>query len=91
MARDQTYRAVVQRIIRDGPHGPFAICTLSGNVAVGSVTFSLDSHVWPEQIWPEPGTLVVVSDVVKKRAGWRAHSARFVRLSDEQATHSKEH
>lgn len=76
------YRAVVQQVIREGKHGPYAVAT--SDQIEGSITFSLDSNVWKEDEHPRNGYEVILNDVRKKRAGWRAHSARFVRLTDEQ-------
>lgn len=81
--------AVVQKVIANGEHGPFAVATIDG-FAGGSVTFSLVPPVWQEKTRPEEGEHVVLDDVRKKRSGWRAYSARFYRLSDEQTERSKE-
>jgi len=82
MAEEQSYRAVVQKVITSGPHGPYAVAKSD---EFGSVTFSLVSPVWQEKSWPERGNVVVLSDVRKKRAGWRAELGRFMRPSDEQS------
>lgn len=83
-------QAVVEKIIQSGEHGPYVVARSSE--LDGSVTFSLDSKTWQEKDWPEPGTVVLLSDVRKKRAGWRAHRARFVRPSDmQQPSNRKEH
>ena len=74
-----TLRAVVQSVVR-GQHGPFAVAT--SRQVEGSVTFSLAHPVWQERGEPEPGVTVVLSNLVKKRAGWRAMEARFLRPSD---------
>ena len=75
------YRAVVRQII-EGKHGSYAVAT--SPQITESITFSLDPGVWQEKEYPQNGYEVILSDVRKKRAGWRAHSARFVRLTDEQ-------
>ena len=80
--RPDEYRAVVQQVIKDGKHGPYAVAT--SDQIPGSITFSLDSEVWKEKEYPRSGYVVILSDVRNKRAGWRAHSARFVRPTDEQ-------
>ena len=77
MARD-TAVGIVQRTV-DGKHGPYAVAS---SESLGNVTFSLDPTVWLEKDPPERGEEVVLSDLRKKRAGWRAHSARFLRPSD---------
>lgn len=86
MPVEQTYRAIVQKVIVHGPHGPYAVAT-SDNLE-GSVTFSLRPSVWQEKSWPERGTVVVLSDIRRKRAGWRAQLGRFMRPSDKQSAES---
>lgn len=83
MGSDKEYEAMVEKIVRTGKHGPYAVARTAE--LDGSVTFSLDSENWQEREWPEPGTCVMLSDVRKKRAGWRAHRARFVKPSDKPA------
>lgn len=73
-------RAVVQDV-RNGRHGPFVVATASG--FKGSITFSLQSSVWQERQQPEQGSIVLLSDLQLKRAGWRAMCGRFVRPSDQ--------
>lgn len=80
-------KAVVQNVIPQGRHGSFAIA--ASDKVEGSITFSLKEDVWQEQEWPEQGTIVVLSNLRKKRAGWRAMSGRFLRPSDEQPAFSK--
>jgi len=77
---DENYQAVVQKVIKNGNHGPYAVALCE----VGTVTFSLEKDVWQEDKFPEPGTFVLLADFQKKRAGWRAKSGRFVRPSDER-------
>ncbi len=77
----ESYRAIVEKVISRGPHGPYAIAR--SDALEGSVTFSLDSKVWQEKSWPDAGTCVILTEIRKKRAGWRAESARFVKPSDE--------
>ncbi|MBN2093878.1 MAG: hypothetical protein JW740_00670 [Candidatus Zambryskibacteria bacterium] len=74
---DKNYQAIVEKVI-SGRHGEYCH---TRSKELGSVTFSLD--VWQEKIKPEPGTYVMLSQVFKKRAGWRAASARFLQPSDE--------
>ncbi len=71
--------AVVQAVLT-GRHGDYVV-TRSGQV-VGSITFSLDSGVWQGSERPKSGEVVMLSDIRPKRAGWRAHKARYVQLSD---------
>jgi hypothetical protein len=75
------YQAVVEKIIPGGKHGPYAVARSD---ELGSVTFSLDKDVWQEGDWPEAGTCVMLSQIRKKRAGWRAQHGRYVEPSDEQ-------
>lgn len=81
MSENREYVVVVEKIINDGKHGPYAVARCDD---LGAVTFSLGKDVWDEERNPERGIFVVVSDVIKKRAGWRAMSARFVRPTDQQ-------
>ena len=83
MANNQGYEAVVEKIIRGGKHGPYAVARTE---EIGSITFSLDDNVWQEKDWPEPGMYVMLSQVRKKRAGWRAQHGRFIEPSDDQQT-----
>jgi hypothetical protein len=76
------YRAIVEKIIPKGKHGPYAVARCDG-LGTGTVTFSLTPKVWPEKESPEPGMYVVLSEVRKKRAGWRAQNVRFLKPSDE--------
>jgi len=73
--------AVVQKIISDGKHGPYAVATAAG--IEGSITFGLDSAVWQENVNPTPGNLVKLTDFQKKQSGWRALKARFLKPFDE--------
>ena len=81
MAEGKSYQAVVEKIIRNGRHGPYAVAR---SEEIGNVTFSLDPEVWREDDWPEPGMYVVLSQIRKKRAGWRAKHGRFIVPSDEE-------
>lgn len=51
-----------------------------------SVTFSLSpgSNAWQEDDNPIVGVYVVLDKIRKHEGGWRAYSARFYRLSDEE-------
>lgn len=79
-------KAIVHKIVRDGKHGPFAISTC--DEIDGSVTFSLEPTVWKEDEYPEEGSVVHLSNLRQKRAGWRAKKGRFWKLSDEQTKQS---
>ena len=76
---DTVYEGIVQKIIHHGRHGPYAVATVD---KLGSVTFSLDGKVWTEKIYPDEGSCVMLSQVRKKRAGWRAEHGRFLQPSD---------
>lgn len=69
----------VQKVVCSGKHGPYAVADDS---LLGSVTFSLSAEVWKDKRFPEMGSEVVLADFQKKRAGWRAMSARFFRPED---------
>ncbi len=81
------YVAIVEKVVLDGKHGPYAVARCD---QIGTVTFSLDKKVWQERDMPEEGFRVMLSDVRQKRAGWRAMSARFVRPSDKQPVTSSD-
>ena len=81
MSQDQGYQAVVEKLISGGKHGPYAVAR---SEQLGSITFSLDPKVWQENDLPEPGTYVMLTQVRRKRAGWRALYGRFVEPSDEK-------
>jgi hypothetical protein len=78
-SEDKSYQAVVQKVIRKGRHGPYVVtkCT-----ELGSVTFSLDPQVWQELQEPDGGAFVMLSKIRRKRAGWRAEHARFMKPGD---------
>ena len=82
-------QAIVQKVIADGRHGPYAVA-LSDDGVRRNITFSLKSDVWQESSLPEQGSYVMLSLLQKKRAGWRAMSGRFLIPTDEQSAHSKE-
>lgn len=84
---DQEYQAVVDKIIVDGKHGPYVVAR---SEVVGTITFALDSSVWQENDLPEPGMCVMLSQLRKKRAGWRAQQGRFVEPSDEQRANTEQ-
>lgn len=75
----ETLRWVVQKVEKNGRHGAYAVAM---DERLGSVTFSLTPEVWQEKRFPEAGSEVVLEDFQKKRAGWRAMSARFLRPED---------
>lgn len=79
---EDSIRAIVQTIVR-GKHGSYVVAT--SDEINGSITFSLKKPFWEENNWPEKGTIVVLSELRKKRAGWRAMKARFFRPEDERS------
>lgn len=86
--REVAVRAVVQKVVPSGNHGPFAVAT--SEQIEGSITFSLEPTIWQEDEWPEQGTVVLLGKLRKKRAGWRAKTGRFFRPSDEQTERRNE-
>jgi len=80
-------KAIVQKVIANGKHGPYAVA-INENLT-GSITFSLNPTVWKEKNHPEPGSMVYLSKIRQKRAGWRAEEGRFWNLSDEQSEQSE--
>jgi hypothetical protein len=73
------WECFVQKVL-EGEHGLYAVATSDEPEFLGSsITFSLTPDVWKERGLPEPGSIVVLSDVRKKRRGWRAHKAQFSR------------
>lgn len=63
-------KAVVQKVIRDGKHGPFVVAT--SDQLEGSVTLSFKPTVWEEKEWPEEGMIILLGKLIQKRAEWRA-------------------
>lgn len=82
----EQFRAVVQAVA-DGKHGPYAVVEVEGlgeaaSPFDGSLTFSISESVWRENVWPSAGEVVVLSQLRKKRSGWRALKARFLQPYD---------
>jgi hypothetical protein len=84
---EATIVAVVQKI-EDNGKNPGYVVTTSEKI-IGSITFSLDNDIWKENANPKAGEIVVLSQLRKKRAGWRALNARFYRPSDEEIRKEK--
>jgi len=82
LTRIVAIKAVVEKVIGNGKHGPFVVAT--SDAIRGSVTFSLEPTVWQEDEWPEEGAVVYLTNLREKRAGWRAKQGRHWLLSDEQ-------
>ena len=85
---EKTIKAIVERVVIDGPHGPYVIATTQA--FTGSVTFSLERNVWQEQGHPEPGEVVFLYELREKRQGWRAKKGRYWKPSDEQTAQGEE-
>jgi len=81
MTIETAYQALVEKIFNTGPHGPYAVAR---NDVLHSVTFSLTPDVWQEKDYPDAGLYVILSQIRRTRAGWRAKSARYLTPSDEQ-------
>jgi len=89
MARDEeTYPAIIEKVYASGPHGPYAVAS---SKKLGSITVSLSPIIWKERDWPECGTVVMLSDIRKKRAGWRAYIGRFLKPSDNHTSIRNQH
>ena len=73
-------RVIVDKVV-NGARGPYAVAR---HVNLGVITFSLNKPVWEDEGTPERGIEVMLFDLRKKRAGWRAMRGRFVRPSDDQ-------
>ncbi|HLD70429.1 MAG TPA: hypothetical protein VI937_00915 [Negativicutes bacterium] len=86
MSSNKCYYAIVDKIIAEGEHGPYAVARSN---QLGIITFSLNRKVWQEEEWPEPGTCVILQKLFKKRAGWRANFGRLVQPEDQQPVASK--
>jgi hypothetical protein len=82
----ESVKAVVQKVIREGKHGPFAVAT--SDQLKGSVTFSLEPTVWQESDQPEEGMYVFLGNIRQKRAGWRItkdiYDNKLEELKDQQ-------
>lgn len=85
---------VVVAIVIDfdvGHEGPFVICRVIGEyegfpnaLPVGtSVTFSVG--VWKDNPMAGNGTHVLLDNLSRKQAGWRANEARYLRPRDQRA------
>lgn len=84
-----TYRATVRTVVRVSVrNGPYATAHAKG--VTGSITFSLRSSVWKEEVPPTPGCIVILDNLIQQRAGWRALSARLFQPEDEQGQEPKQ-
>lgn len=87
MPTDETVEAVVEKIIPEGKHGAYAVAR---SQALGPITFSLASNAWREESWPELGTIVVLTQVTKRFAGWRALNGRLFVPSDNTTSNKQQ-
>lgn len=71
------YKAKVTEVHSTGQHGPYAVAV--SDDLKGSVTFSLKRPIWKAKKWPNPGDIVLLSDVRERAQGWRAMAGRFSR------------
>lgn len=79
----KSVRAVAQKIVH-GRYGRYVVA-ISDEI-LGSITFFLTYPYWKEVEDPEAGTILVLSKLRKKRAGWRSLDARYLKPSDEEKT-----
>ena len=89
-------QALIIKVI-DGKHGFYAVTVASFDGEEIFITFSLKKEVLEEEISfasevlsQLPGTQVVLSNLIKKRNGWRALHARFFKPSDEPSPSDEE-
>lgn len=74
---------ILNKVVEEGQHGPYAVVTPKPEYqdkVSGTVTFSM--AVWKESENPEGGVWVVLGDLQRKEAGWRAGRARLYRPED---------
>lgn len=73
-----TVDALVNEVVYHGRHGPYAVAR---HKEYGSITFALNTEVWPESSYPVLGEIVRLSQFRKMSGGWRAMEARRLQLS----------
>jgi hypothetical protein len=83
VAKKRNIRATVQKIV-NGRHGRYAVATSED--VLGSITFSLSFPYWKEVEDPDPGTIVNLSNLRKKKDGWRAMRARDIKLEEKESS-----
>ena len=79
----QQYVKAYAQTIKVGEHGPYIVASADGYES--SITIGQDA--WQEDRWPKRKTIrgtVLLVDVIWKRAGARARTARFWRDGDER-------
>jgi len=78
---ESAVKATVQKVFLNATGGPYVTAKAKG--IRGSITFSLLEDVWQEHTVPQQGMIVVLSELHKRSAGWRAMSARLLTPADE--------
>ncbi len=73
-------RAIVKEIVYRGKWGLYAVAI--SNDVEGSIVFSPRKPYWNEEALPQLGMVVILSDLHKRRFGWRATRGRFMRPTD---------
>ena len=81
--KKRIFQATVQKIAK-GKHGRYAVATSED--VLGSITFSLNYPYWQEVNDPDPGTVVELSDLRRKKAGWRAMRARDLQPTEKECS-----
>lgn len=76
-----TFHAFVTGVDQNGQHGPFAYAHC--NEQNVDITFMLSADVWQGNSIPEIGDEVILWDLKKRHAGWRALGARFLTLEED--------
>ena|SRR3989338_1429349 len=77
-----TVVAVVSKVV-EGRHGSYAICFDRVEIIKSPITFSLSLPCWEGEDSPEGGMIVVLTNLRRKKAGWRALNARYLTPQDE--------
>lgn len=74
--------------VKKGKQGMYAIAVC--DTVAGSVTFSLNASVWQEKKRRvRIGDKVVLKNLRRSSAGWRAMSVRLMRPEDEQSSNAR--
>jgi len=89
MGEDKDKIVGVVTVIKTGPKGPYAVARSKDEDFTDSVTFSLGKDVWREEINPDLGVYVVLTNLAKRHAGWRANKARLFKPSDQVKIETK--
>lgn len=81
--------AVVSSVVRKAKSGPHAVAKDSSGQFPGDIKIGLEEivrgeRVWQEKVYPQPGSVVVVSRLVRITKGWHANKARFRKASNQR-------